>query len=89
MFITLRSYNNYIYNDNPYMYYAFLPFYFFFCLVTSLVLTIINLPGAVYYITSDKYYNNIYTKIYDLLVNIIVGFCFLYSAYFTELMNIF
>jgi len=89
MFITLRSYNNYIFNDYPYIYYALLPFYFFFCLVISLCLTVINLPGAVYYVTSDKYYNNLSTKICNIFGNIIVGFFFLFSSYFTDLMTIY
>ena len=87
--ITSSPVNNYLYNNNKCVYYSVLPICFLIAGLASFILTLYNLPRALFYIMRDKEYNNIFFQICDFILHIFVGFCCLYYMYFTGLMSSF
>ena len=87
MFNIITRSESSIYDYNRCLYYIILVPYAHICLFTAAYFTITSLPSAVYYVTRDKYYSSVYSRICDLLLNIIFGFFFLYNLYFFELLR--
>ena len=81
MFNIITRSESSIYDYNRCLYYIILIPYAHICLFIAAYITVINLPSAVYYVTRDKYYSSVYSRICDLLLNIIFGFFFLYNLY--------
>lgn len=87
MFNIITRSESSIYDYNRCLYYIILVPYAHMCIFIAAYSTIINLPTVVYNITRDKYYNSVYSRICDLLINFIFGFFFLYNLYFFELLR--
>jgi len=87
MFNIITRSESSIYDYNKCLYYIILVPYAHICFFIAGYLTITNLPSAVYNIMRYLYYSNLYSRICDMLLSIIIGFFFLYNLYFFELLR--